>query len=236
MRNRATAAFLALLAMSLVTAILLSGCTAKPPAEQTGQAASGGSQDSSSAADEPLAQGEDALYTPTYQPTGNEVAVIKTSQGVIKVKLYGKDAPIHVGNFVELAKKGFYDKTKFHRYEPGFVVQGGDPQTKDLTPEQVVTAAQTQNPPLGTGGPGYVIKGEFDPAVNPNKHVQGALGMARAASPDSAGSQFYFALKPLPMLDANYTVFGVITEGEDVMAKLRIGDEIESVTVENAAQ
>lgn len=236
MRDRVTTVFWVLFATGVAATILLSGCAAEPPAAQTGQTAPSGSQDSSAAADQPPAQVEDGLYTPTYQPTGDEVAIIKTSQGVIKVKLYGKDAPIHVGNFVELAKKGFYDKTKFHRFEPGFVVQGGDPQTQDLTSEQVVTAAQTGNPPLGTGGPGYVIKGEFDPAVNPNKHVQGALGMARAASPDSAGSQFYFALKPLPMLDANYTVFGVITEGEDVMAKLRIGDEIESVTIENAAQ
>ena len=123
------------------------------------------------------------MYTPAYVPNGNETATFKTSKGVIVVKLFGQDAPIHVGNFVELARKGFYDKTKFHRYEPGFVIQGGDPQTQGLTSEQVQQAVQTGNPPLGTGGPGYVIKGEFDPAVNPNKHVKGALGMARTQRP-----------------------------------------------------
>jgi peptidyl-prolyl cis-trans isomerase B (cyclophilin B) len=79
-----------------------------------------------------------------------------------------------------------------------------------------------------------VIKGEFDPAVNPNKHVQGALGMARTNDPDSAGSQFYFALEPLPALDGQYTVFGAITQGQDVADQLRVGDTIESVTIDNA--
>jgi len=187
------------------------------------------------ATDQPAtnSQGE-TLYTPAYTPNGKETATIKTSKGVIVVDLYGNDAPVHVGNFIELAKKGFYDKTKFHRYEAGFVVQGGDPQTQALSSEQVVAAAQTGNPPLGTGGPGYVIKGEFDPATNPNKHVKGALGMARTTDPDSAGSQFYFALEPLPMLDGGYTVFGVVTEGIDVMEQLRVGDVIESVTIDGA--
>ena len=174
------------------------------------------------------------MYTPAYVPNGNETATFKTSKGVIVVKLFGKDAPIHVGNFVELARKGFYDNTKFHRYEPGFVVQGGDPQTQSLTSEQVQQAVKTGNPPLGTGGPGHVIKGEFDPAVNPNKHVKGALGMARTNDPDSAGSQFYFALEPLAALDGQYTVFGTITQGQDVADQLRVGDTIESITIDNA--
>jgi peptidyl-prolyl cis-trans isomerase B (cyclophilin B) len=179
------------------------------------------------------------LYTPEYKPTGTEVALIKTNKGDIKVELFGKEAPIHVGNFVELAEKGFYDKVKFHRYEPGFVVQGGDPQTKDYSAEDVASLVERQNagqygagePAFGTGGPGYFIKGEFDPAANPKKHVVGALGMARSQSPDSAGSQFYFALQPLPQLDGSYTVFGVVTEGLDVMNELRIGDSITSIEI-----
>ena len=79
-----------------------------------------------------------ALYTPEYQPTGDEIAVIETSQGTIRVQLAGKDAPIHVGNFVELAQKGFYDNLKFHRYVPGFVIQGGCPNTRDSTPIRCV--------------------------------------------------------------------------------------------------
>jgi peptidyl-prolyl cis-trans isomerase B (cyclophilin B) len=219
----------ALVALLSAGALVVSGCSsAEPPAAETPAA-------DSQPAEQPAtnSQGE-TLYTPAYVPNGNETATFKTSKGVIVVKLFGKDAPIHVGNFVELARKGFYDDTKFHRYEPGFVIQGGDPQTQGLTSEQVQQALQTGNPPLGTGGPGYVIKGEFDPAVNPNKHVKGALGMARTNDPDSAGSQFYFALEPLAALDGQYTVFGTITEGQDVADQLRVGDTIESVTIDNA--
>lgn len=99
-----------------------------------------------------------ALYTPEYQPTGDEIAVIETSQGTIRVQLAGKDAPIHVGNFVELAQKGFYDNLKFHRYVPGFVIQGGCPNTRDLDPDQVRAAEGNPFAGLGTGGPGYTIK------------------------------------------------------------------------------
>jgi len=182
------------------------------------------------------------MYTPTYQPNGTEVAVIKTSKGTITVKLFGKDAPIHVGNFVELAQKGFYDGVKFHRLEPGFVIQGGDPQTKDIASDKVVELVNAQKsgafvqgqPMLGTGGPGYTIKGEFDPKVNPNKHVDGSLAMARSQSPDSGGSQFYFTLGAQSFLDGQYTVFGQTTGGLDIVHKLGVGDEIVSVTIENA--
>lgn len=94
-----------------------------------------------------------ALYTPKYQPNGNEVAVIKTSKGDIRVELAGNDAPIHVGNFVELAQKGFYDNLKFHRYVPGFVIQGGCPNTRELDSEQVKAAEGNPFARLGTGGP-----------------------------------------------------------------------------------
>ena len=98
-----------------------------------------------------------AQYTPEYQPTGDEVAVITTSKGTVRVQLAGKDAPIHVGNFVELARKGFYDGLKFHRHVPGFVIQGGCPNTRDLTPEEVVKKARNPFAGLGTGGPGYSL-------------------------------------------------------------------------------
>ena len=131
-----------------------------------------------------------AQYTPEYQPTGDEVAVITTSKGTVRVQLAGKDAPIHVGNFVELARKGFYDGLKFHRHVPGFVIQGGCPNTRDLTPEEVVKKAGNPFAGLGTGGPGYSIKEEF--STNPNnKHLDGSLAMARSQDPNSAGSQFY---------------------------------------------
>lgn len=174
-----------------------------------------------------------AMYTPEYQPNGKEVAVIKTSKGVVRVALAGADAPIHVGNFVELARKGFYDNLKFHRYVPGFVIQGGCPNTRDLDSEQVKAAAGNPWAGLGTGGPGYTIKQEY--TTNPhNSHEDGALAMARSQNPDSAGSQFYLCLGPQHNLDSGYTVFGQTVEGKDVIAELRVGDVIETVEIENA--
>ena len=157
------------------------------------------------------------LYTPEYKPTGEEIAVFTTNKGTIRVQLAGKDAPIHVGNFVELAQKGFYDGLTFHRYVPNFVIQGGDPKG------------------TGTGGPGYRIHQEF--TTNPNNsHEDGALAMARSSNPDSAGSQFYFCLGAQHFLDPNYTVFGQTLEGFDTIAALRQGDTIESIVIENAAE
>ena len=176
-----------------------------------------------------------ALYTPEYQPTGEEIAVITTSKGTIRVQLAGKDAPIHVGNFVELACKGFYDDLKFHRYVPGFVIQGGCPNTRPLDSEQVKAAEGNPFARLGTGGPGYTIKQEY--TTNPNnKHLDGTLAMARSQDPDSAGSQFYFCLGAQPFLDSGYTVFGQTIEGLDVIGQLRVGDVIEHIEIENAAE
>ncbi len=174
-----------------------------------------------------------ALYTPEYKPNGNEIAVINTSQGTIRVRLAGNDAPIHVGNFVELAQKGFYNNLKFHRYVPGFVIQGGCPNTRDLDTDQVRAAADNPFAGLGTGGPGYTIKEEY--TTNPNNsHEDGALAMARSQAPDSAGSQFYFCLGAQHLLDPDYTVFGQTIEGKDVVDALRIGDVIESIEIEGA--
>ncbi len=168
-------------------------------------------------------------YTPEYQPNGNEVAIIKTNKGDIVVELAGNDAPIHVGNFVELAKSGFYDGLKYHRYVPGFVIQGGCPHTKGKSAEEVASGQG----PFGTGGPGYNIKQEY--TTNPNnKHEDGALAMARSMHPDSAGSQFYLCLGPQHGLDSDYTVFGLTVEGLDVISELRAGDDIISIEIENA--
>ena len=176
-----------------------------------------------------------AMYTPEYKPNGNEIAVFKTSKGTIRVQLAGNDAPIHVGNFVELARKGFYDNLKFHRYVPGFVIQGGCPNTRDLSPEDVAAMVGSPFSNLGTGGPGYSIREEF--TTNPhNEHKDGALAMARSQDPNSAGSQFYFCLGAQPMLDSGYTVFGQTIEGKDVIGQLRAGDVIETIEIENAAE
>jgi peptidyl-prolyl cis-trans isomerase B (cyclophilin B) len=238
LRKCARFAVPALLAALAIAA--LTGCSSTPSAaSNAGSTSSASSSQSgsttgstgSSAAQNP--QGG-TLYTPTYKLNGSETAVIKTSQGTIDVKFYEKDAPIAVANFIELSLKGFYNGIKFHRYVPGFVIQGGDPQTKSASAAQVAAADGSGSGPYGSGGPGYTIKDEY--ANNPNLHVDGSLAMARTGAPDSAGSQFYFALAPLPSLDHQYTVFGQATSGIDVIHKLRSGDEIISVTIDNASK
>jgi len=134
--------------------------------------------------------------------------------GEIKIDFYPADAPKTVENFVTLAKKGFYDGLTFHRVEPGFVAQGGDPKGN------------------GTGGPGYNIKAEF----NKQKHVRGTVAMARSQNPDSAGSQFYICFKPAPFLDGQYTVFGTVTAGMEVVDGIRVGDKMKSVKIQEVAQ
>lgn len=173
---------------------------------------------------------QDPLYTPDYQVVGDEVAIITTSRGVITCMLDGEGAPIHVANFCELAEAGYYDDLKFHRHVPGFVIQGGCPNTREMTSEEVAAGRPGPFGMPGTGGPGYRIRQEF--STNPrNSHEDGALAMARSADPDSAGSQFYLCLGPQHALDSGYTVFGQTIEGLDVVSQLRAGDLIESIRI-----
>jgi peptidyl-prolyl cis-trans isomerase B (cyclophilin B) len=132
-------------------------------------------------------------------------AVIETKFGNIELKFFPEVAPNHVNNFIELAKKGFYDGTAFHRVIPGFMIQGGDPNSKDLDRSK-----------HGMGGPGYTIKAEF----NERPHKRGTLSMARAAHPDSAGSQFFICVADSFFLDRQYTVFGEVISGIDVADKI----------------
>ena len=128
-------------------------------------------------------------------------AVIKTNLGTITFRLLPDLAPETVRNFESLAKSGFYDGTLFHRVIPGFMIQGGDPNTK--RPEKHT---------WGQGGPGYTIRAEF----NSRSHKRGIVSMARATDPDSAGSQFFIVTTDSPFLDRQYTVFGEVTGGMDV--------------------
>ena len=234
-------------AVSFAALLVLAGCStsSSTPSATSNPAPSAATSTAPSApASGTLNTQGEQVYTPAYVANGSEIAVIKTNKGTIRVRLYGKDAPINTANFVELSRKGFYDKVRFHRLEPGFVIQGGDPQTKKLSAKQVVTLVDAQNagtykqgdPMLGTGGPDYVVKGEFDPNNIVHKHVDGTLAAARTDDPDSAGSQFYFALAPLPDLDGKYTVFGDTVEGLSVVHSLAVGDVIESITIENATK
>ena len=138
--------------------------------------------------------------------------------GDITIKFFPADAPKTVENFVTLATKGFYDGTTFHRVEPGFVVQGGDPLSKTLP---------AGDPRIGTGDPGYKLKAEF----NKQKHDRGAVAMARSQDPDSAGSQFYITLGPAHFLDGKYTVFGRVSAGMTVVDGIRVGDRVKSVKI-----
>ena len=155
------------------------------------------------------------------KPTGDELtslaaeakkaqARIRTPKGDIVFRFYPDDAPQHSAAFIKLARAGFYDGLTFHRVEPGFVIQGGDPSGN------------------GTGGPGYTLDAEF----NERPHLKGTVAMARASSPHSAGSQFYICLEDAPFLNRQYTVFGHVVEGQSVVDQIRPGDVMEKVTIE----
>jgi peptidyl-prolyl cis-trans isomerase B (cyclophilin B) len=135
----------------------------------------------------------------------NVRAVIETVYGEIEIKFFPDKAPNHVKNFIKLAKEGTYDGTIFHRVIPGFMIQGGDPNTKGLDKST-----------YGMGGPGYTIDAEF----NDISHTRGIVSMARASDPDSAGSQFFIVVKGSTFLDGKYTVFGEVTRGMEVADKI----------------
>ena len=161
-------------------------------------------------------------YMATYsKPTGDELtelaaeaanarARISTEKGDIVFTFYPDVAPQHSAAFIKLARAGFYDGLTFHRVEPGFVIQGGDPSGN------------------GTGGPGYQLDAEF----SENPHIQGTVAMARSSNPNSAGSQFYICLDDAPFLNRQYTVFGHVIEGQSVVDKIRKGDAMTAVTIE----
>jgi peptidyl-prolyl cis-trans isomerase B (cyclophilin B) len=136
----------------------------------------------------------------------SEVAILTTSAGEMILEFWPDVAPGHVKNFKELAKKGFYDGTAFHRVIKDFMIQGGDPLTKDDSKQRA----------WGTGGPGHQIKAEF----NDKPHTRGVLSMARSQDPNSAGSQFFICHGDPRFLDRQYTAFGKLIKGDDVLEKI----------------
>ena len=150
-----------------------------------------------------------------------KTATIETNKGTLVAELYDKEAPNTVANFEKLANSGFYDGVKFHRVIPDFVVQGGDPLSKDPK-----SAAR-----VGTGGPGYTIKCELK--GNPHKHEVGALSMAHAGR-DTGGSQFFIVLSEpnTRHLNGEHTVFGKVTQGLDVLKQIKANDHMTKVRVE----
>jgi peptidyl-prolyl cis-trans isomerase B (cyclophilin B) len=164
-------------------------------------------------ADEPKTEKKEEPKPGTTQPqeqtkpvNTNEVAVIKTSEGEMVVEFWPEVAPKTVENFKTLARKGFYDGTCFHRVIKGFMIQGGDPLTKD----------EANKDRWGTGDPGYKIKAEF----NNRSHVRGVISMARSNDPDSAGCQFFICHAAAPHLDRQYTAFGKLIKGDEVLEKI----------------
>lgn len=155
-----------------------------------------------------IAQAQDKPVTNAAPAAADdkEVAVIKTSAGTMVVEFWTDAAPKTIENFKKLAKSGFYDGTVFHRVIKGFMIQGGDPLTKDSSKE----------PMWGTGDPGYKVPAEF----NNHGHVRGVLSMARSADPDSAGSQFFICHGDPSFLDHQYTTFGKLIKGDDVLEKI----------------
>jgi peptidyl-prolyl cis-trans isomerase B (cyclophilin B) len=145
---------------------------------------------------------------PAVQPSADKgpKAIIKTKLGEIEIKLFPDKAPKHVENFIKLAKSGFYNGTIFHRVIPGFMIQGGDPNTKDLNKKEL----------YGMGGPGHSVKAEF----NDVPHKRGIVSMARSNDPDSAGSQFFIVVEDSPFLDGKYTAFGQVVKGLGVADKI----------------
>ncbi len=153
--------------------------------------------------------GENPVSSPE-QTVKNKVVTIVTEKGTIKFELYEKEAPITTKNFIELTQKGFYDGLTFHRVEPGFVIQGGDPKGD------------------GTGGSGKTIPLEIAPTLT---HKKGAVAMARSNNPNSASSQFYIVLEDAKFLDGKYAIFGQVIEGQDVVEKIQKGDKMLKVTI-----
>jgi len=148
--------------------------------------------------------------TEKSQSVKNRIATIETNKGIIKFELFEKEAPITTKNFIELAQSGFYDGLTFHRVEPGFVIQGGDPNGD------------------GSGGSGKTIPLEIAPSLT---HKIGAVGMARSSDPHSASSQFYIVIGDAKFLDGQYAVFGQVTEGQDVAEKIAVGDKMLKITI-----
>jgi peptidyl-prolyl cis-trans isomerase B (cyclophilin B) len=173
----------AILALSVI--VVFSGCVGQRPAGKTTAT--------------PTATATPANASP------EEVAVIETDLGRIVFELLPDKAPGHVENFKKLARSGFYNGTTFHRVIPGFMIQGGDPNSKD-----------DDRSNDGTGGPGYTIAAEF----NDVSHVRGIVSMARSSDPDSAGSQFFIVVADSSFLDGKYTVFGRVIEGMGVADKI----------------
>ncbi|HVR43755.1 MAG TPA: peptidylprolyl isomerase [Thermoanaerobaculia bacterium] len=189
---------LAAMALALFLAVSCAGSDETPAADAAADTAADTAGSAADAPAEPAPAAEEEKPMSHYE---GKVADIRTSMGTITIRFFPDEAPNHVRNFIDLAESGFYDGIRFHRVVPGFVIQGGDPNTK------------TDNRGAwGTGGSGKNVSAEF----NDIPHKRGILSMARSGHPDSASSQFFIVVKESPFLDGKYSVFGEVVTGMDV--------------------
>lgn len=175
-------------------------------------------------------------YVPVYWPTGNEVAVMHTTQGDITVKLHGTAAPINVGCFVELACNRFYDHLKFFVRDEGRLVKGGCPTTRYVPREAVRQLAHKPMSGIGRGTTGYWIDSETTGVTNDNAHTAGCLVMAHTDPLGVASCQFYFCLGDLPEMDTVDTVIGQVVGEWDTAERLDVGDEVLGIEVTGIAE
>jgi peptidyl-prolyl cis-trans isomerase B (cyclophilin B) len=222
--NRRLSIVLAVVLVLAVTAIAIGGCGVKKESNQSKSSTPATTPASTSPSSSPQSAvlGPDGKPVKTLadfpdgQDGANVQAVIKTDKGDIVLGFFPDVAPVTTASFIHLARTGFYNGTTFHRVVPNFVIQGGDPKSKDPNAQDV-----------GTGGPGYYL-----PLETSNKpHVTGSLAMARSNDPNSGGSQFYICLADQPSLNGQYTVFGQVITGMDVVNKITQGDVIRSITI-----
>lgn len=236
----------------LVACLVVSGCS-NP--ETTSIKSTESSSVAATTTSSPVAQASSTQESNSPKLAGKATVVLKVKGSPIKIEVNGNDAPITAGNFVDLVQQGVYNGLVFHRVvrEPQpFVVQGGDPQGKDpnFPVERLGTGGfiepktkreryiPLEIKPKGAAAPIYSQTLEKAKSTAPPqlRHTRGAVAMARSAMPDSASSQFYIALADLPFLDGSYAVFGYVTEGMDVVDKIRQGDRIDSAEVIEGAK
>ena len=186
----------------IISAMLFSfGCVGKVPSIQNYSTNTASNAQSGSSTGENMSN--------NLSSKSNPIVTFVTTKGTFKAEIYRDKAPISAANFLKLVSRGFYNNLTFHRYVPGFVIQGGDPRGD------------------GTGGSNETIPLEIVPGLT---HVKGSLGMARSNDPNSASSQFYVSLEDIHDLDGSYAVFGQVIEGMDVVLKLRQGDRMTKVS------
>ncbi len=208
---------LLLMASIVILALTAAGCGSKSTSEKGEAGVPSASAPGSGGQTGPDGKPVKALADfPDGRDGADVEAVIRTDKGEIVLRFFPDVAPVTVASFVHLARSGFFNGTTFHRVVPGFVIQGGDPKSRD-----------PNAPDVGTGGPGYYLPAEF----NDRPHKAGTLSMARSQSPASGGSQFFICLADQPSLDGQYTVFGETVSGIEVVESIAAGDVMREVVI-----